>query len=348
MELKNKKFLIVILRFHGDVLLIEPMITDIRLNYPDSLIDLLVFRGTASLLLHDERINKVIEVDPSSELSFIEKVKSEIILLRKLNSSAYDFGIFLTTQWRLILMGKALRKAKTAAVSDKKREGRLWKGSFSVLFPEAGDNHILERNLNALKFLDMQISQNPTLQLYIPEEVSKETDKFLSTYRVLDKFCVVHPISRRETKLWTLEAFSKLIELLDSRGLQVVLTSGPDPEEIAYVKRLEEMSSSNLKNICGKTSLIGLASIISKAEVFIGLDSVASHIAASVDTPSVTLFGPSNPVNWRPWSKRSHIISRDGTERFCKQHGHKEGKFKRCLCYIDPQRVIKVVDEILI
>ena len=30
MELENKKFLIVNLRFHGDVLLIEPMIDDIK------------------------------------------------------------------------------------------------------------------------------------------------------------------------------------------------------------------------------------------------------------------------------------------------------------------------------
>ena len=37
---------------------------------------------------------------------------------------------------------------------------------------------------------------------------------------------------------------------------------------------------------------------------------MASHIAASVDKESITLFGPSNPINWKPWSDKAQIISR--------------------------------------
>ena len=49
----KKKFLIVILRFHGDVLLTKPMIDNIKLNVPDSEIDLLVYKGTGSILEHE-------------------------------------------------------------------------------------------------------------------------------------------------------------------------------------------------------------------------------------------------------------------------------------------------------
>ena len=38
---------------------------------------------------------------------------------------------------------------------------------------------------------------------------------------------------------------------------------------------------------------------------------MASHIAASVDRDSITLFGPSNPVNWKPWSNKARIISKE-------------------------------------
>ena len=53
---------------------------------------------------------------------------------------------------------------------------------------------------------------------------------------------------------------------------------------------------------------MGLAALIKGSHFFIGLDSVASHIAASVDKESITLFGPSNPVNWKPWSDKARII----------------------------------------
>jgi ADP-heptose:LPS heptosyltransferase len=42
---------------------------------------------------------------------------------------------------------------------------------------------------------------------------------------------------------------------------------------------------------------------------------VASHIAASVNKESITLFGPSNPVNWRPWSDKAQIISKEDLQK---------------------------------
>ena len=102
MELENKKFLIVILRFHGDVLLTKPMIDDLKANYPNALIDLLVFKGTASLFEDDEFINEIIEIETSENFNLWQKISSEFSLIRKIRRSKYDFGFFLTTQWRLI------------------------------------------------------------------------------------------------------------------------------------------------------------------------------------------------------------------------------------------------------
>ena len=82
-----------------------------------------------------------------------------------------------------------------------------------------------------------------------------------------------------------------------------------------------------LLNLAGKTSLLGLAALIKGSQFFIGLDSVASHIAASVDKESITLFGPSNPVNWKPWSDKARIITQEN------------------LSYIEVKDVMSLVDE---
>ena len=47
---KIQRFLVAVLRFHGDVLLTTPMISEIKENYPDSIIDLLVYKGMGSML----------------------------------------------------------------------------------------------------------------------------------------------------------------------------------------------------------------------------------------------------------------------------------------------------------
>ena len=179
----NKKFLIVILRFHGDVLLTKPMIDNIKLNVPDSEIDLLVYKGTGSILEHEKNVSEIIEIDAASKKNIFTRIKKEINLWKKLHSKNYDYAFFLTTQWRVVPISWALGKAMKAAVDDKKRRKNLWIKSFSTIFPEALENHIVQRNLVALKSLGLKVfTENLTLDpsyLDLEYKTLKETYPFL-------------------------------------------------------------------------------------------------------------------------------------------------------------------------
>ena len=327
----NKKFLIVILRFHGDVLLTKPMIDNIKLNAPGSEVDLLVYKGTGSILEHEKEVSEIIEIDTASKKNFFTRIKKEIKLWKKLYSKNYDYAFFLTTQWRVVPISWALGKAMKAAVDDKKRRKNLWIKSFSTIFPEALDKHIVQRNLVALESLGLKIfTENLTLDhsyLDLEYEALKENYPFLKEE---NSYCVIHPTSRREKKLWDKEKFGQLINLLLEKAVSVVVTSGPDSHEIDYVDEIVEKAGlvdKKVLNLAGKTSLLGLAALIKGSQFFIGLDSVASHIAASVDKESITLFGPSNPVNWKPWSDKARIITQED------------------LSYIEVKDVMSLVDE---
>ena len=243
----------------------------------------------------------------------------------------------------MALMSRCLGGAKTAGVDDIKRRKSFWVKSFTFIFPEVGEGHIVERNLSALSILGLSsLKKDVGLSLVIPQEANEINKK----YAIGTNYCLFHPVSRRETKLWKKEAFAKLIDHYANQGLQVVLPSGPDQMEIQYLKDIEELTKTKVINLGGKTSLIELAALIKESRFFIGLDSVASHIGAAVEANGVALFGPSNPVNWRPWSNKVSIIVR-GQEEFCQTHGHMEGKYKKCLCYISTERVIGEVDRLI-
>ncbi len=310
----SNKYLIVILRFHGDVLLTKPMIDNIKLNDPHSDIDLLVYKGTGSILEHEKSISDIIEIDSGSKDNIFFRFFKEISLWRKLNSRDYDYAFFLTTQWRVVPISWALGRAKKAAVDDKKRRKALWTKSFSVIFPEAKENHIVQRNLQSLQSLGLKIFNDDLIldPIYLD---AKYKDLSL-TYSFLkeNSYCLIHPTSRRDKKLWNKEKFSQLINLLLEKEISLVITSGPDPNEMDYVEEIltkVEFSDYQVLNLAGKTSLQDLAALIKYSQFFIGLDSVASHIAASVDTKSITLFGLSNPVNWKPWSDKARIIAKE-------------------------------------
>ena len=46
-----------------------------------------------------------------------------------------------------------------------------------------------------------------------------------------------------------------------------------------------------------------LGFLLSQAKIYIGPDTVVTHMAAALGVPTMALFGPSNPVKWGPWPK---------------------------------------------
>ena len=54
-------------------------------------------------------------------------------------------------------------------------------------------------------------------------------------------------------------------------------------------------------NLAGKLAFWEVALLIGSSKVYIGPDTAVTHLAASTGTPTVALYGPTNPVKWAPW-----------------------------------------------
>jgi len=70
-------------------------------------------------------------------------------------------------------------------------------------------------------------------------------------------------------------------------------------------------------------SLPRVAALLGRASLYLGNDSGISHLAGLLGTPSVVLFGPSDPIPWRPLGPRTHLLvaaspcPECGPDRFC-------------------------------
>ena len=253
------RYLIVILRFHGDVLLTKPMIDNIMQNDPKGKVDLLVYKGTGSVLGKEKSISEIIEIESGSEKNIFSRIIKEINLWRKIRVKKYDYCFFLTTQWRVVPISWAIGDAKKAAVDDKKRRRKLWTLSFSAIFPEALENHIVKRNLSALETLGLKVfSDDLVLDSPHLDDEYKSLLNDYSFFSETESYCVLHPTSRKEKKLWQREKFAHLINFLLKKDLAVVVTSGPDTKEIAYVNDILNKANINnekVLNLSGKQAL---------------------------------------------------------------------------------------------
>ena len=111
---------------------------------------------------------------------------------------------------------------------------------------------------------------------------------------------VIHLGSGSPAKCWPVANFHALANALQKRGWHTALLCGP-------VERERQLTVSNLPTL-HPPDLRALAGLLSKAALFIGNDSGPGHIAAAVGTPTLTLFGPTDPLLWAPRGKRSQVL----------------------------------------
>ena len=117
---------------------------------------------------------------------------------------------------------------------------------------------------------------------------------------------VIHPGSGGVRKNWPLDRYCMVADAL---GEGVTFVLGPAEIERGMVKSL----AGGRYPVETPVSIGDLARILAHSSVFIGNDSGVAHLAAMTDTPVVVLYGPTDPVIWRPVGERVvQVISPDG------------------------------------
>ena len=118
-------------------------------------------------------------------------------------------------------------------------------------------------------------------------------------------FVALHPSSGNRKKNWPAERFLSLARLVHAEGLQPLWVQGEaDTEVVQFLyDQFPAMVARDLH-------LFDLARVLSKAAVYVGNDSGVSHLAAAVGTPTLAIFGPTNPNQWAPRGRLVRIENR--------------------------------------
>ncbi len=205
--------------------------------------------------------------------------------------------------------------------------------------------HEVERCLSLCEGISPTTGFSPCI--YIEDDELKQAREILNTQNVdPDNFIAIAPGSVWATKRWI--GFAELTILLkDSFNCDIVLLgSGKDRDTC------ESIASDNKAiNLAGKTDLLQSSAVIKLAKLAITNDSAPAHIAAAVETPVVTIFGPTVPAfGFAPYATDSVVVENEGLYcRPCSKHGPMtcpEGHF-RCMNEIASERVLRACEKLL-
>jgi heptosyltransferase II len=149
-------------------------------------------------------------------------------------------------------------------------------------------------------------------------------------------------------KRWYPEKFAKIaIEL--SNSFDILIFGGINELEFANIieKYLVKDNIHNFVNLAGKTSVLELTKHIGNLDIFITGDSGPMHIAASLKIPTISLFGPTNPIETSQWNNPNSFVIKKNLDcqpcmkRSCPLNHH------NCMKLIEAEQVIDSISEII-
>lgn len=278
------------------MLLATPLARSLKRAWPQARLDMLVFQGTEGVLAENPDIAKVIAVPRRA--AFAARVAELRTLWRR-----YDLALapLATDRARIYCWAAGRRRVGLVNTGFKDLAKTLLLNQ-SLGFDDL-DTHTVAMGLALAGLLGIA----PCYDVVPPGIAPASLDSLLAQLGPLagKPFAVLHVYPNFAYKMWTPAAWSTLAQWLQRRGLGVVFTGGPEAAERAYVDAIARALPDRPRtlNLAGTLTLGATTELIRRARLYVGPDTAVTHIAAATGTPTVALFGPSNPVKWGPWPR---------------------------------------------
>ncbi len=120
-------------------------------------------------------------------------------------------------------------------------------------------------------------------------------------------FLLLGPWGSFASKLWPIDRFLALAKTLrDATGLPSLML-GHGERERGEAARLAADSAGAL-SVAPDVGLAGVVELARRARLFIGCDSFPMHAAAAVGTPTLGLFGITDPARLGPYGANGHAV----------------------------------------
>jgi ADP-heptose:LPS heptosyltransferase len=120
---------------------------------------------------------------------------------------------------------------------------------------------------------------------------------------------IIHPGSGSPAKNWPVQHFLELIKRLRAAGRSVRVLLG-DVEQEKWDPDVAARLSAGAP-VGRPANYVDLFAELSRAGAFVGNDSGPAHLAGIAGAPTLTLFGPSDPVRWKPLGPDVRTLRRE-------------------------------------
>jgi ADP-heptose:LPS heptosyltransferase len=175
--------------------------------------------------------------------------------------------------------------------------------------------HTLDYSFDIIKKIGVSRPKSPKTEIYIDKKSRIIASKLLNKYNI-KKYAVIHPGfgplgKKSPPREWEPEKYAKISDYLSEKyGLDVIITGLKEQGDIikSIINKTRNKNKNRIHDFSGKTRLLELCYLLSKAEIVLAPDTGASHLTASFGVPLINLIDA--PVHeWSPIGNEDRIIN---------------------------------------
>jgi ADP-heptose:LPS heptosyltransferase len=290
--------LVVQLKRLGDLVLTTPALNILRKLYPTAGITLLIDRHSHALAPAIAGVDQIwVSRGPEPVWANLLKARFDLCLDFTGNDRSALFSFFSKAPRRIGFSFLAKRPFRSLAYTE--------------LVPSpVRDKHTVDHYLDLVHSL-ANFDSGADITLQLPDQIRESVSLLSNEFSLPADYFVAHPGSAKAEKYWMTDRWAEVIAYARKRfKLPCIITGGNHPRELQHIDDILLKSGDRwaIFNMAGKTDLLVGAALIERAAFFIGVDTVAAHLAAAFHRPSITLFGPTNPFHWHARHPRAIVL----------------------------------------
>lgn len=241
-------------------------------------------------------------------IEFIVFDKSEGIfayfkLLKQLNGRRFDVLLHMQSALRASIASLCIRATRKIGFDRARAREAQWLFTNEKIAPQARA-HVLE----GFKGFALKLGLQPFEPRWdFPLETAAQ--HWADSITVGKPYVVLSASASKAERNWTVEYYSEIVRYITKTGFMVVLTCGPNQDEVNLARKIYIATERKVINLGGTTSLQELLALIKHAAFVISPDSGPAHMAAMLNTPVIGIYAHSNPQRTGPWRFREYLVS---------------------------------------
>jgi len=274
------RILIIRLSALGDIINSAVILQFIKQAYPDAKIEWVCEEGFAPIIIDHPLLDKVHKVS----IKRVKKTKSLSLLIENIKMlrslGKYDYIIDLQGLIKSAIVARLVGKNISGFAQDSIREGLASKlYQFHTHIPYS-ENSIWRSCFLVADALHFTLSKKMLLQ--------KQPSLSISNTKVSEEKSICFVIGASwPSKVYPKEQFVHVAKALSEYKIFLIWGSEQEKKDALFIQK-------NCKNasLAPQLTLPELSGFISSSSLCIGNDTGPTHIAWAMNTPSITLFGP--------------------------------------------------------